>query len=91
MLSEALKQAVRWQMLTRNPCEAVDPPRPQRTEMGVLDVPDVRRLLEAARIEPMAAPFHCAISTGARIGELPALRWEDIDETALVLLEHRRR
>lgn len=79
VLSEALRQAVRCQMLTRNPCEAVDPPRPQRTEMRALDVPDVRCLLEAAKNEPLEALIHCAVSTGARIGELLALRWEDID------------
>ena len=37
LLHRALGQAVRWQLLARNPAEAVEPPRPQRTEMRALE------------------------------------------------------
>ena len=48
LLHEALDQAVRRQLLSRNPATAVEPPRPSRTEMQVLDPAGVARLLEAA-------------------------------------------
>jgi len=36
ILSSALKQAVRWNMLPRNPCDAVELPRMERKEMQAL-------------------------------------------------------
>ena len=37
------------------------------------------RLLEAAADSPLYALIYMALATGARIGELQALRWEDVD------------
>lgn len=79
LLREALAGAVRWQLITRNPCDSVAPPRPQRTEMRVLDEKGAKRLLDAAAAEPLYPFFHVAIMTGARLGELLALRWQNID------------
>lgn len=79
VLNAALDQAVKWQLLSRNPCEAVDPPRPIRLEMRALDETEARRLLDAAQTEPLFVLFHTAVTTGARLGELLALRWQDVD------------
>lgn len=79
LLREAFNQAVRWQLLARNPCDAVEPPRPPRAEAQVLDEQEVRRMLDAARAESLYALFHTAVTTGARLGELLALRWQDLD------------
>lgn len=48
VLSSALKQAVRWQMLPRNPAEFVDLPRQQRQEMHALAPEEATRFLIAA-------------------------------------------
>ena len=37
VLREALQQGVRWQLLARNPADAVKPPRAERKQMSVLD------------------------------------------------------
>ena len=37
LLHRALSQAVKWQFLARNPVDAVEPPRPQRQEMNVIN------------------------------------------------------
>jgi hypothetical protein len=34
VLSQAMKQAVKWQLLARNPCDAVSPPRVERPWAG---------------------------------------------------------
>jgi Phage integrase, N-terminal SAM-like domain len=39
VLSQALSQAVRWRLLSRNPCDDVDPPQVERGTMKVWDVP----------------------------------------------------
>jgi hypothetical protein len=49
VLSQALKQAVRWRMLPRNPCEDGDPPKVERREMKVWDIATTVAALELAR------------------------------------------
>jgi Phage integrase, N-terminal SAM-like domain len=39
VLREALQQAVRWQLLARNPADAVRPPKVERQQMSVLPRP----------------------------------------------------
>src|SRR5262249_4941364 len=34
VLSQAMKQAVKWQLLAQNPCDAVSPPRVERKQMS---------------------------------------------------------
>ena len=62
-----------------NPCDAVTPPRPRRVELQILDEHQVRQMLTAAADEPLYAFFHTAVTTGARLGELLAVRWQDVD------------
>jgi integrase len=47
--------------------------------MSTLSVDDVRRFLTAAKDSPYYAPFVTLLWTGARRGEVLALRWLDID------------
>lgn len=79
VLSRALSRAVRFGLLVRNPCDAVDRPRVPRREMAVLNPDQVQMLLKAASGDPLEALYVTAIGTGARLGELLGLRWEDID------------
>lgn len=89
VLHGALDQAVRWQLLARNPVDAVTQPRRARTEMAVLDPDQVRTFLEAAAGHEFHALWLLAITTGMRSGELLGLRWEDIDWTACRLAVRR--
>src|SRR5258708_30419069 len=52
VLPAAMKQAVKWQLLARNPCNPVSPPRAERGQMRVLDTDGTAAIIEAAR--PMA-------------------------------------
>ena len=52
-------------------------------EFDFLDFEESKRLLEAAKAEPeWHAMIMTAVRTGLRIGELRALRWEDVDLVA---------
>ena len=95
ILREALQQAVRWQLIGRNICDAVDPPRPSRREIRVLNEEERRHLLEVASGSPLHLAIMILLGTGMRRGELLALRWSDIDFARGVLsisrsLEHSR-
>jgi integrase len=83
ILSQAMKQAVRWQMIARNPCDAVTPPRVERKPMRVLDAEAAIALMEAARGRAMFAPVMLGVLCGLRRGEAAALKWRDVNlETA---------
>lgn len=82
VLRAALQQAVKWQLLVRNPADAVDPPRPERKEMQVLTASEMARLLEGVKDSRMYIPILIAVSTGLRRGEVLGLRWQDIDFNA---------
>ena len=49
VLKQALKQAVRWEMLHRNPADAVNPPKVERRRMNTYDIRQTAILLDAVR------------------------------------------
>jgi integrase len=81
VLHAALRQAVRWQLLVRNPADAVEPPRPARRELRATTPAEARRVMEAADATPYGPLVRLAVLTGMRRGELLGLRWQDVDLT----------
>ena len=79
LLHKALSNAVKWNILPRNVCDAVTPPRLRRKEKTVLTPEQARTLLQAIKNHRMEALLTLALVTGMRCGELLALRWQDID------------
>jgi integrase len=80
LLHEALRHAVKWELLTRNPCDQIDPPRRARHEMKVWDDEQVKVFLgEAKRSSSYYRLYLAAITTGMRAGELAGLRWSDVN------------
>jgi integrase len=79
VLHKALAQAVKWNLIPRNPTDAVKAPRPTPVEMHPLSAEEARRLLEAARDNELEALYVLAVHTGMRRGELLGLKWSDVD------------
>ncbi len=79
ILHTAFKHAVRWQLLIRNPADAVEGPHVVKQEMKVLDSAQLDRLLTAAEGRTCYAAILLAVSTGMRLGEICGLKWEDVD------------
>jgi integrase len=79
VLAAAMKQAVKWQLLARNPCNTVSPPRVERRQMRVLDTDGTAAIIEAARPRALFVPILLGALCGLRRGELAALRWRNID------------
>lgn len=79
VLRTALQQAVKWQILPRNPADAVRPPRPERKEMQALDEDGTAKLLVSAQSTRVWIPVLLAVTTGMRRGEILGLRWSDVD------------
>jgi integrase len=79
VLKRALAQAVRWQLIPRDPCDLVDPPRVQQVEMKALDEKQLLALFAAIQGTRQRTPVVLAATTGMRLGEILALKWTDID------------
>ncbi len=78
ILKIALRQAVKWQLVVRNPLDAVESPRAKRIEMQALNDEEIARLLEASAQTRLHLPIMLAVSTGMRRGEILGLRWADV-------------
>jgi integrase len=82
VLHRAFVQAVHWDLILRNPCNGVTPPRPIRSEMHVLDREQVSALLAATTDPQCRTLYTIAVTTGMRAGELYGLAWGDVDLAA---------
>ena len=78
ILREALSHGLKWGLLVRNVCDAVDPPKPRRKEMTALDYSEIQRFLDVASGSPYGPLFFLDVYTGLRRGELLGLRWRAI-------------
>jgi integrase len=79
VLHEALKQAMIWKLLARNPAALVKPPKPDPKKMKVLDTDATAAMIEAARPYAAFVPVLLAVLCGLRRGEIAALRWKSVD------------
>lgn len=74
-----LRDAERWGDVARNVARLVDAPKVGRSEMRALSAEEARALLRAAEGDRLEALLVVALSTGARLGEMLALSWADVD------------
>ena len=82
---------MRWGWLARNPVSAATRPEVPRTTVTLPAAAQVRAALAAAAAtDPaLACWLQIAVATGARRGEVCALRWADIDLDAATMRIHR--
>jgi integrase len=76
-----LNNAVRDELLTRNPAALVRVPKPRPRKAKPWSVDEVRQFLESARADhdPLYAAYVLILVHGLRRGEVLGLRWEDVD------------
>jgi len=78
ILHRALKDAVRWGKLAKNPADYADPPRVVKPEMTCWTGEDVRAFLGWVNEDRLHPLYLLACTTGMRRGELLGLRWSDL-------------
>lgn len=79
--------AIRHEYMAENPARYAVRPRQEKQEFAYLNQEEIKRFLEGASPDYFAF-FATAVLTGARQGELIALRWKNIDlERGLVRIE----
>ena len=92
-LSSMYSTAIRWEMVTNNPCRNVIRPKPDDPDITVLDEFQSAFLLKSLEQEPIMYQciIYIAIMTGFRLGEIEGLKWTDINfETGQVSIVRAR-
>src|SRR5690554_6615058 len=79
VLKQALTQAMKERRLTVNPVLAIKAPKLKKKEAVFLNGEEIGEFLDRATGSRWFSFFLCAAGTGARLGELTALRWNDVD------------
>jgi integrase len=85
ILHRAFRDAVRWNLLIRNPCDLADPPRARPAEQvreRTWTSGDVARFLRLTSSSRYSALWRLIAATGMRRGEALGLGWDDIDLAA---------
>ncbi len=91
ILSGAFKRATRWRWVSVNPMSQAEPPPAPRPDPRPPSAAEAAKVLnEAWRRDPdWGALIWLAMTTGARRGEMCALRWTNIDLFGAVLTLRR--
>jgi integrase len=79
VLKAALGDAVKANLLTRNPADAAVVPRVPRKRMETFSADDVGRMIEFSRGTRWCALWALMATTGLRVGEATGLVWSDIE------------
>ena len=78
MLHRALDQAVKLDMIPKNPSDFIVLPKRKKPEMRFLTVDEQQKLQEAIKGHRMEMPILLALYTGVRQGELLGLTWKNV-------------
>mgnify|MGYP000107982505 CR=1 FL=1 len=78
-LHKCLQQAVKERLLVYNPCDAVTLPGGEKPEIVVFTSDQQRALVQASYRHRYGVFIRLDLCTGLRMGELLALKWEDVD------------
>lgn len=81
-LRKSMADAVRWNLIPRNPCEYADPPKVRgasKRQMQTWTPDELRTFLQNMSDDRLYPAFFLAASTGLRRGEVLGVRWRDID------------
>lgn len=78
-LRSVLKEAVRLRQIPSNPAELVRGTTVPAAKVVPWDHEETARFLQHARFHRLYPLFLLALDSGARFGELTALKWKDID------------
>lgn len=79
VLNSALEQAVKEQVILRNPAKYAKLPSVQAPEIKTLSVEEIAAFMDAAEGCQYYAPLMCCLFLGLREGEALGLAWEHID------------
>ena len=91
VLSQSLNHAVKWEIVPRNVCKSVDRPKIPRKEAEILSKEQLDVIMLALKGTYHEKPSHVIEFTAMRVGEVLALKREDVyldGEEPYVIVRH---
>ena len=85
VLNIALNEAVRWQVLNRNPVVSTRRKKTVTRQATIWRPDQIRTFLDNSRPHRLHALFYVLFATGLRHGELLGLTWDDVDEDSITV------
>jgi integrase len=79
MIHEGLEQAVKNNLIMRNVSKATTLPKRSKKEIRVLTLAEQKKFMKALSKERLNTAFILCLGSGLRLGELLALKWEDVN------------
>ncbi|MBM3531157.1 MAG: site-specific integrase [Alphaproteobacteria bacterium] len=81
VLKQALAQAMRWNLIVRNPADIQKKDRPKidKKPVATIDPATTMQTIEAARQSRLLVPLLLGSMGGLRRGEIAAIRWKSLD------------
>ena len=75
----SLEQALKNQLIYRNVSEATTLPRKTKKEIRVFSLDEQSKFMDTLECERLGTAFRLDLASGLRLGELLALKWEDVN------------
>lgn len=79
VLRSAFNQAVKWELMSRNPVENATLPKYEAKPRNIWDAETVFKAIELCEQDEIALAINLAFSCSLRIGELLGLTWDCVD------------
>ena len=79
VLNRAMRDAVRWGLISTNPITDARKPMKKSPEMKAWLPDELGTFITVTRTDRQAGVWHLLATTGMRRGEILGLRWDDID------------
>jgi len=79
LFNRAMRTAVQWQIIARNPCEYIDLPKRDEPKNATYGPEQVEQVLGIVKGTHLLLPCLLGFLCGLRVGEICGLRWQDID------------
>lgn len=79
MLTNCFRQALKLDLIRKNPLLAVEPPRVEKREMQSMTAEQAQSFVRAADEGPHSCLLAFLLATGCRPGEAQGLKWSDVN------------
>lgn len=93
LLRNAFNQAVKWELMSRNPVEHATLPKEEKTERNIWTAETLFQALEVCDDDILALALNLAFSCSLRMGEMLGLTWDciDISQTSIFVNKELQR
>lgn len=78
LLNTAFKQAVKWEMIGKNPMDSATPPKTEYKKRDIWDIDTIRKALDECKDGRLYVAINLAFACSLRAGEILGLQWERV-------------